>query len=251
MGRSVRLICERLFVPAKQFDWDAIRRYYESGRTMRECKERFGFSNHAWDRAVASGRIVPRKQPIRKGKGETRSAVERLLADGLSQSAVAFQLRLSRPTVAYHARKLGIDSEERLTRRYDWAAVQKAHDAGLSARECCVKFGFSSSAWYQAIERGALIPRPTGTPIEELLVAGRPRGRDHLKRRLLKAGLKEERCERCGLNTWRDEPLRVTLHHINGDGYDNRLENLEFLCPNCHSQTSTYGGRNGHRRKRQ
>jgi 5-methylcytosine-specific restriction endonuclease McrA len=42
----------------------------------------------------------------------------------------------------------------------------------------------------------------------------------------------------------------MQLHHINGDGLDNRLENLELLCANCHSQTSTYAGRNGHRRKR-
>jgi 5-methylcytosine-specific restriction endonuclease McrA len=40
----------------------------------------------------------------------------------------------------------------------------------------------------------------------------------------------------------------MALHHINGDRLDNRLENLELLCPNCHSQTDTYSGRNGHRR---
>jgi 5-methylcytosine-specific restriction endonuclease McrA len=40
----------------------------------------------------------------------------------------------------------------------------------------------------------------------------------------------------------------MQLHHINGDGSDNRLENIIFLCANCHSQTDTYGGRNGHRR---
>ena len=42
----------------------------------------------------------------------------------------------------------------------------------------------------------------------------------------------------------------MQLHHINGHGDDNRLENLELLCANCHSMTDTYGGRNGHRRKR-
>ena len=40
----------------------------------------------------------------------------------------------------------------------------------------------------------------------------------------------------------------MALHHINGDRLDNRLENLELLCPNCHSQTETFAGRNGHRR---
>jgi HNH endonuclease len=74
------------------------------------------------------------------------------------------------------------------------------------------------------------------------------RQRGHIKARLLGAGLKEDRCERCGINEWRGEPLSVQLHHIDGDGRDNRLENLGLLCPNCHSQTATYGGRNGHRR---
>jgi hypothetical protein len=40
------------------------------------------------------------------------------------------------------------------------------------------------------------------------------------------------------------------LHHVNGDGLDNRLENLQILCPNCHAQTDTWGGRNKGRRLR-
>ncbi len=162
---------------------------------------------------------------------------------------MAFQLRLSKPTVSYHARKLGIPSDLRFSRRYDWKEIQRAHDAGLSARECQAKFGFSSSAWHDATDRGVLVSRPSSIPIEELLVAGRPRNRGHIRRRLLKAGLKEERCERCGLAEWRGEPLRISLHHVNRDGYDNRLANIEFLCPNCHSQTPNYGGRNGHQRQ--
>ncbi len=38
--------------------------------------------------------------------------------------------------------------------------------------------------------------------------------------------------------------LSLELHHVNGDGQDNRLENLMLLCPNCHSQTDTWGARN-------
>jgi 5-methylcytosine-specific restriction endonuclease McrA len=44
------------------------------------------------------------------------------------------------------------------------------------------------------------------------------------------------------------ESVSMQLHHRNGDGSHNRLENIQFLCANCHSQTDTYGGRNGHRR---
>ena len=88
-----------------------------------------------------------------------------------------------------------------------------------------------------------------GRPTIGDLVAGRPRNRGHLRARLLRAGLKEERCETCGIDEWRGQPLKVTLHHVNGDPYDNRLENLMFLCPNCHSQTSNFGGRNGRLRE--
>ena len=87
-------------------------------------------------------------------------------------------------------------------------------------------------------------------PIEQLLVVGRRTQRGHLKLRLIAEGLKANRCEICGIEDWRGAPLSLALHHINGDGLDNRLENLQLLCGNCHSQTDTFGGRNGHRRHR-
>ena len=88
-------------------------------------------------------------------------------------------------------------------------------------------------------------------PIEILLVDGRIKtNRSHLKLRLLAEGLKDNRCERCGLTEWQGRSLEMQLHHINGDGLDNRLQNLELICANCHSQTENWGGRNGHRRKR-
>jgi 5-methylcytosine-specific restriction endonuclease McrA len=83
-----------------------------------------------------------------------------------------------------------------------------------------------------------------------LLVIGRKTNRSHLKVRLLAAGLKENRCEQCGITEWRGMPLTMHLHHKDGDGTNNQLENLELICANCHSQTDTYGGRNGHRRKK-
>ena len=78
------------------------------------------------------------------------------------------------------------------------------------------------------------------------------RNRSHLKRRLIAAGLKENRCENedCGLAEWRGKPLSMALHHVNGDGSDNRLENLRMLCPNCHSQTENFAGRNRKRPRR-
>jgi HNH endonuclease len=88
-----------------------------------------------------------------------------------------------------------------------------------------------------------VIPRPQAMPIDEVLAAGRERNRTHVKLRLLSAGIKESRCEECGISEWLEEPLSMTLHHVNGDGDDNRLENLLLLCPNCHSQTPNFAGR--------
>jgi Helix-turn-helix domain len=183
---------------------------------------------------------------------QKRQLVAELLAQGKSYNAIARELGLRKSTVAYHARRLGIPADEKASRRYDWDAVQRFYDSGASVRECAERFGFCLASWHGAVKRGAVVSRPVAMPIGELLVVGRAAtNRSHLKERLFKEGLKQNRCEECGITEWRGKPLSMQLHHVNGDGQDNRLENIVFLCGNCHSQTDTYGGRNGHRRKRQ
>lgn len=55
----------------------------------------------------------------------------------------------------------------------------------------------------------------------------------------------EYSCVKCGNNgEWDGSPLTLQLDHINGVNGDNRIENLRWLCPNCHSQTETFAGRN-------
>ena len=65
-----------------------------------------------------------------------------------------------------------------------------------------------------------------------------------LKEELLKLGIKEYKCECCGNSEWNGGKIPLQLHHINGNRYDNRVENLQLLCPNCHAQTDNYAGRN-------
>lgn len=66
-----------------------------------------------------------------------------------------------------------------------------------------------------------------------------------LKDKLYKAKLKEPKCEECGQGEeWRGKKLGLHLEHVNGEHYDNRLENLRILCPNCHAITDTYAGKN-------
>jgi predicted transcriptional regulator len=186
----------------------------------------------------------------RDGRREpTRDAVARLRRAGHRQAEIARELGLTKATVAYHFRTAGSPPDARFARRYDWLEIQRAYDGGLSVRQCAAKFGFNRASWYEAVQRGDVTPRPRGLPIEELLCVGKRRGRHNLKSRVIEEGLKENRCEECGLTEWRGKALNMALHHLNGDGADNRLENLVLLCPNCHAQTPNYGGRNGHRRR--
>lgn len=67
--------------------------------------------------------------------------------------------------------------------------------------------------------------------------------RTKLKSRLFEEGLKEYKCECCGLSEWMGKPISLQLHHINGINNDNRIENLQILCPNCHAQTENFASK--------
>lgn len=64
-----------------------------------------------------------------------------------------------------------------------------------------------------------------------------------LRDRLIKENIKKYECECCGLVEWNGKPIPLQLHHINGNRKDNRLENLQILCPNCHAQTENFSKR--------
>ena len=85
-----------------------------------------------------------------------------------------------------------------------------------------------------------LIESRKEVPVEKYLVQGSYIKTDRLKKKLIEAGYKENRCEVCGITEWNGKSITLQIHHINGDHTDNRLENLQLLCPNCHSQTDNY-----------
>jgi hypothetical protein len=66
----------------------------------------------------------------------------------------------------------------------------------------------------------------------------------NLKHRLIKANLLLYECSICRISSWQSKKLALQLDHINGVNDDHRLENLRLLCPNCHSQTDTFAGKN-------
>ena len=86
-------------------------------------------------------------------------------------------------------------------------------------------------------------------PLEDILIENSTYlATSSLKNRLIKSNLLEYKCYNCGLQDWMGKPISLQLDHINGINNDNRLENLRLLCPNCHSQTNTFSGRNKKKR---
>jgi hypothetical protein len=243
-ARSVRRLAEHMFVAARRsYEWGEIGSFYDAGHTAAECQARFDISNGAWhagratrrnrssrgagtaedENSQCSGRAVRRRHVI----GCDRSRARGVEADGVLSHAQARRRR-----------------EARAGWEDDWDAVREYYEAGHSAAACRKKFGFGRDAWADAIGRGVVRPRPQLEPIDAVLAVGRRRSRAHVKARLFAAGLKSHRCDGCGLMDWQGAPISLELHHVNGDGNDNRLVNLRLLCPNCHSQTDAWGGRN-------
>lgn len=126
--------------------------------------------------------------------------------------------------------------------RYDWDAIQRFYNAGHTYAECKKHFGFSACAWTDARKRGAIQAhsRQLATPF----FAARCKKRSAVRRRLLEEGILRDECYECGITRWFGTKLTLHLDHINGINDDNRIENLRMLCPNCHSQTETFSGKN-------
>lgn len=101
---------------------------------------------------------------------------------------------------------------------------------------------FTGQTWNKGLsgsEKTSLIP------LNDILINNVKFKTTFLKKRLITSNIKENKCEKCGNDSnWCNETLTLELHHINGNHYDNRIENLQILCPNCHSQTKNFRNKN-------
>ena len=100
---------------------------------------------------------------------------------------------------------------------------------------------FTGQAWNTG---GENLRKNSKTPDELVFCENSNFAKSKLKTRLIEGGYKEERCEKCGRTEWEGDKIPLQTHHINGVCNDNRLENLQLLCPNCHAQTDNYCSKN-------
>lgn len=130
--------------------------------------------------------------------------------------------------------------------------IKLAVSENLSMRQAAKSFKMDAKTFKKlATEIGCWQPNPGGKglskPQEGYLLADilsgfYPKYHSYkLKKRLFKSGLKDKVCEICGLkDNWNNKELVLELHHKNGNSRYHLFENLQILCPNCHSQTETF-----------
>lgn len=166
--------------------------------------------------------------------------------------SLAKQFSLHPTTVRNHLRSILPPEEYSKYKKYrvwPWHEIQVYYDAGHTSKECQTKWNISDGSWDHACKRSkAMILRSRDVyKLDEVLVKDSHCNASNLKRRLLKSGLVGNYCHMPGCivkDTWLGKPLILQMHHINGISNDNRLENLLFICANCHTQTDNFTSKN-------
>lgn len=139
-------------------------------------------------------------------------------------------------------------------------AVREASRTSRTGEEAAQKLGVKYKVYRRmATELGCCIKRP-GTitdrvsskfvSLDAIVIRGEIRRRvpgSTLLSYLLMKGFKKYKCEECGISDWNGKELTLQVHHKDGDHFNNILDNLQVLCPNCHSQTNTYCSKNKRR----
>lgn len=182
--------------------------------------------------------------------------VQRLIDTGItSPTTGARMLGIHPATFTYYLEKLGCLDRSQKDIDNIIAEAIKLQPLSMSkaAKQANLPFGTFK---HHAKRLGLYCPNPNQEGVDKVsrtqvpsILGKRTEGNrisaGAIKRRLVRLGIKDDRCEACGQEpTWNGQPLVLHLDHIDGDKHNWELSNLKILCPNCHTQTPTFAGRN-------
>lgn len=199
--------------------------------------------------------------------------INSLWKEGKTYKEIEKELNITRDCVAYHLTKKGRMANERKKAKLiaDEKFLQKVIEVlpeCNSINEVCKYLNLKYvNGYYKKVkktiidnnldishfgtlEKTVIHPSFKRVSNEEYFKNNTSHNGTSILKRLLNLG-RERKCENpeCGLKKWHDNDIPLQVHHINGNHFDNRLENLQILCPNCHALTDTYGNSKIHREK--
>jgi hypothetical protein len=153
-----------------------------------------------------------------------RQELEQLISQYHSICRMAQAAGVSATTIRYWLKVRGMKSDGNYSRKFRQPLCR---NCGKSVR--CRPNVYCSIACQHRLRRRLAVENGTA-------------GVRALKSYLLEC--RESRCEICGLAEWMSRPIPLELDHRDGDSFNNSLNNLRLICPNCHAQTETYKNRN-------
>lgn len=188
-----------------------------------------------------------------------KTYLENNINSGISLRKIALKSEVSLATVRYWVKKYEIKIERYSRELWDETKLRTAADGATSKREILHRLGFrDSGSIYNQLDKLAkkwnielpihdrklaALKREINVP-NKIFQYGSNSSGSTLKKYMISFYNISLKCAFCELTEWREKPLTLEVDHIDGNHRNNIIQNLRFLCPNCHSQTETYSRRN-------
>lgn len=196
------------------------------------------------------------EQNLKEVIARSRSRTEALCELGFSPKGSSTRLKLTHAIEKYQ-----IDISHFGTERIDWTKLHEVAARSVTVSDILRGMGlFNRGNNFKTVKKKLIeqnidcshidfskkSPGPNHAlkTIEEIFCVDSKVQRSTVRNRIIKEKLIPYECAQCQNNgEWQQKPITLQLEHKNGISNDNRLINLEFLCPNCHSQTDTWGSK--------